>query len=297
VHALTLSGERGEHVPAQVVLHEGDLCDVERTRDLLLEVTPDEVYNLAAVSSVAASWRSPDLAAAVNGSAAVGLLESAYQLQERSGRRVRFVQASSAEVFGDPQHVPQDESTPVKPVNPYGAAKAFAHLAVDVWRRRGLHATSLVLYNHESPRRGTEFVTRKITSTVAAISQGRADRLTLGSLDVRRDWGWAPDYVDAMVRAARADTADDFVIATGVGHSVRDFVAAAFAHVGIDDWESLVTTDPTFVRPSDPAELVGDARRARTVLGWSPTVDFTGIVRAMVDADLGLPVASTRKRP
>lgn len=287
VHALTLSGTRGPHVPDAVRLHDGDLCDVEATRGLLLELSPGEVYNLAAVSSVAESWKSPDLVAAVNGTAAVGLLESAYQLQERSGRPVRFVQASSAEVFGDPQQVPQDESTPIRPVNPYGAAKAFAHLAVDVWRRRGLHASALVLYNHESPRRPPEFVTRKITSTVAAISQGRADRLTLGSLDVRRDWGWAPDYVDAMVRAARAEAPDDYVIATGVGHTVREFVAAAFAHVGIDDWEPLVSTDPAFVRPTDPADLVGDAGRARSALGWKPTADFAQIVRSMVDADLG----------
>jgi GDPmannose 4,6-dehydratase len=288
VHALSRSGERGEHLPGEVVVHRGDLRDIEATRALLLDLAPSEVYNLAAVSSVSESFHSPDLTAAVNGSGAVGLLESAYQLQERSGRPVRFVQASSAGIFGDARQVPQDEHTPVRPVNPYGAAKAYAHLAVDVWRRRGLHATSLVLYNHESPRRGTGFVTRKITSTVAAIAQGRSEALVLGSLDVRRDWGWAPDYVDAMVRAARAEAPDDYVIATGVGHTVREFVAAAFAHVGIDDWEGLVTTDPALVRPADPADLVGDASRARAALGWKPTVDFHGIVGAMVDADRNL---------
>lgn len=286
VHALSLSGERGEFCPDAVVLHPGDLCDVAATRALVREVAPDEVYNLAAVSSVAESWREPDLTAAVNGTAAAALMESSYLLQEASGRPVRFVQASSAEIFGDPRQVPQDESTPVRPVNPYGAAKAFAHLSCDVYRRRGLHTSSLVLYNHESPRRSTSFVTRKITCTVAAIARGEADRLVLGSLDSRRDWGWAPDYVDAMVRAARAEQPDDYVIATGEGHSVRDFVAAAFTAAGIDDWEPLVATDPAFVRPADPAELVGDAARARAALGWAPTLTFRDIVETMMGNDL-----------
>ncbi len=164
------------------------------------------------------------------------------------------------------------------PLNPYGAAKAYAHLMVDVYRTRGLHASSLVLYNHESPRRPAHFVTRKITSTVAAIARGRADRLTLGNLDARRDWGWAPDYVGAMVAAARADVATDYVVATGTAHSVRDFVAAAFARVGVHDWEHLVAVDPAYVRPADSTELVGDAGRARAALGWAPTVDFAEIV-------------------
>ncbi len=214
-------------------------------------------------------------------------MESALQVQEKHGRPVRFVQASSAEIFGEPDRSPQDESTPVRPVNPYGAAKAYAHLMVDVYRRRDLHAVSAILYNHESPRRPEQFVTRKITSTVAAIAQGRAERLALGNLDARRDWGWAPDYVDAMVRAARAEAPRDYVIATGVARSVRDFVAAAFARAGIGDWEPLVVVDPEFVRPADPTELVGDATRARTALGWSPTVEFDEIVGRMVDADLG----------
>ena len=202
------------------------------------------------------------------------LLLATLQVQDKLGRPVRFVQASSAEIFGQPDRSPQDERTPLRPVNPYGAAKAYAHLMVDVYRRRDLHAVSAILYNHESPHRPPEFVTRKITSTVAAIAHGRADRLALGNLDARRDWGWAPDYVDALVRAVRADTARDYVIATGVSHSVRDFVAAAFTRAGISDWEQLVTVDPEFVRPADPTELVGDASLARTTLGWQPTVDF-----------------------
>ena len=274
VHALVLPHDDAPQVPGSVVLHAGDVCDVEDTRTLLLELAPDEIYNLAAVSSVAQSWEWPDLAALVNGTAAVALLETAFRVQEKAGRPVAFVQASSAEIFGQPAVSPQAETTPVHPLNPYGAAKAYAHLMVDVYRTRGLHASSLVLYNHESPRRPLHFVTRKITSTVAAISRGRASRLALGNLDARRDWGWAPDYVAAMVAAARAEAPSDFVVATGVAHSVRDFVAAAFARVGIEEWEPLVTVDPAYVRPADPTELVGDATRARTTLGWAADARF-----------------------
>lgn len=284
VHALRRGPATA--LPDGVVDHPGDVTDIDATRRLLLELAPDEVYNLAAVSSVAQSWEWPDLAALVNGTAAVALLESAHQLQERTGRRVRFVQASSAEIFGHPASSPQDEQTPVRPVNPYGAAKAYAHLMAGVYRTRGLHVSSLVLYNHESPRRPPRFVTRKITSTVAAIAQGRADRLVLGNLDTRRDWGWAPDYVAAMTTAATADEADDYVVATGHGRTVRDFVAAAFQAAGLDDWEGLVEVDHTLARPTDPAELVGDAGKARRALGWAPSTTFDQVVRAMVEADL-----------
>lgn len=283
VHALVLAADRPPaFCPPGVTLHVGDVADVEATRRLVLDLAPDEIYNLAAISSVAQSWDEPDLVARVNATAAVALLETARQV----GPDVRFVQASSAEIFGEPAASPQDEDTPVRPVNPYGAAKAYAHLAVEVHRRRGLHATSLVLYNHESPRRPERFVTRKITATVAAIAQGRADHLTLGNLDARRDWGWAPDYVDAMVRAARAPEPADYVVATGEGRTVRDLVAAAFAHVGIDDWADLVRTDPAFLRPVDAHDLTGDASRARERLGWRPTLGFAEIVARMVDADL-----------
>ncbi len=292
VHALAHALEPLPDAPG-VELHRGDLSDIDEVRSLLLDLAPDEVYNLAALSSVARSWDEPDLTARVNGLAAVALLESALLVQEKQGRVVRFVQASSAEIFGQPDRTPQDESTPLRPVNPYGAAKAYAHLMVDVYRRRDLHAVSAILYNHESPRRPTQFVTRKITSTVAAIAQGRADSLTLGNLDARRDWGWAPDYVDAMVRAARTETPDDYVIATGVGRSVSEFVAAAFARVGIDDWAGLVTVDQEFVRPADPTDLTGDSSRARRVLGWAPTVGFDEIVGRMVDADLAADAQSS----
>jgi len=285
VHALAHDLEPLPDLP-EVTLHVGDLTATDDVRGLVLDLVPDEVYNLAAVSSVARSWHEPDLTGRVNALGAAALLESAFQAQEKQGGRVRFVQASSAEIFGQPDRSPQDESTPVRPVNPYGAAKAYAHHLVEIYRRRGLHAVSAILYNHESPRRPPQFVTRKITSTVAAIARGRADVLTLGNLDARRDWGWAPDYVDAMVRAARAEVASDYVVATGVAHSVRDFVSAAFARVGVTDWEPLVTVDPELVRPADATELVGDASRARRLLGWAPTVEFDDLVGRMVDSDL-----------
>lgn len=283
VHALALPDDAPV---AGVRAHLGDVADIEGTRALLLELAPEEVYNLAAVSSVARSWDEPDLTARVNGLAAVGLLESAHLLQERGGRTVRFVQASSAEIFGLPDRSPQDEDTPVRPVNPYGAAKAFAHLMVEVYRHRDLHAVSLVLYNHESPRRPEQFVTRKITAGAAAISAGRATSLSLGNLAAVRDWGWAPDYVDAMLRAARAEIPRDYVVATGVSHSVEEFVATAFRCVGIDDWSSYVEVDPALFRPVDATELVGDATRIRTDLGWAPTLGFHDVVRRMVEADL-----------
>ena len=282
VHALVLDSDGPPaHCPDEVVLHRGDLGDLAATRRLVLELAPQEVYNLGAISSVAQSWDEPDLTAHVNGQAAVALMESARLVGD-----VRFVQASSAEIFGEPATSPQTETTAIAPVNPYGAAKAFAHLAARVFRQRDLHVSSAILYNHESPRRHERFVTRKITSTVAAIARGDADELVLGNLDARRDWGWAPDYVDAMVRAARADEPGDYVIATGRAHSVRDFVAAAFAAAGIDDWEPLVRQDAAFFRPADPSELVGDATRIRDELGWEPTVAFEEIVARMVAADM-----------
>lgn len=282
VHALVLEADGPpSYCPAGVVLHAGDVGDVDATRRLVQEIAPHELYNLAAISSVAQSWDEPDRTAHVNGQAAVALMESARLVGD-----VRFVQASSAEIFGEPAESPQTEGTAIRPVNPYGAAKAFAHLSAGVFRQRDVHVSSAILYNHESPRRHERFVTRKITSTVAAIARGDAGGLVLGNLDARRDWGWAPDYVDAMIRAARADEPTDYVVATGRAHSVRDFVAAAFASAGIAEWEHLVRQDPAFFRPADPTELVGDATRAREVLGWAPTVAFEEIVARMVAADL-----------
>jgi GDPmannose 4,6-dehydratase len=269
-----------------VVWHEGDLADTDAIRALVARVGPREIYNLGGVSSVATSWREPLLTAQVTGLGALGLMEAAHGLQEASGQPVRVLQASSAEIFGSPATSPQDESTPVRPTSPYGAAKAFAHHMAGVYRARGLPVSTCILYNHESPRRPETFVTRKISRGAAAIALGRSDELALGNLDAVRDWGWAPDYVDAMVRAVRAPVPDDYVVATGVPHSVRDFVAAAFAAAGVEDWERYVRIDPAFVRPDDPAVLCGDATRARERLGWSPTTTFDEVVEAMVRADL-----------
>jgi GDPmannose 4,6-dehydratase len=258
VHVLLHPSERPPDNVAATT-HPGDVSDVGATRRLVLELGPDEIYNLAAISSVAQSWDEPDAVFKVNGEAAVELMESAHLLQHQRGSAVRFLQASSAEIFGQPEESPQTEQTPIRPVNPYGTSKAFAHTMADAYRQRGLHTSTVILYNHESPRRPTQFVTRKITSTVAAIAAGRAEELALGNLEARRDWGWAPDYVDAMVRAVRAESPDDYVVATGISHSVRDFVAAAFAAAEIEEWAHLVRVDPAFVRPVDPTELRGDA--------------------------------------
>ncbi len=271
-------------VPEGAHAHPGDLRDADAMVGLIRSIAPDEIYNLAGISSVARSWAEPVATGTVSGLAAATLLQAAWEETER-GRPVRFLQASSAEIYGNPAHSPQDESTTIRPISPYGAAKAYAHHMTNVYRSRGLFAVSMVLYNHESPRRPPAFVTRKITQTVARIAAGTETELRLGNLDARRDWGWAPDYVDAMVRSLQHDTAQDYVIATGESHSVRDFVQAAFTAVGIADWSSLVTVDPQFVRPVDAVEQVGDAGRAERDLGWAPTVGFDEIVARMVAAD------------
>ncbi len=290
VHALHHAAEPAPpHCPSGVVLHHGDLTDSAAVRDLLLAVDPDEVYNLAALSSVADSWRRPELTARLNATAAIELMESAQVVQQTRGHAVAFVQASSAEMFGSPRQSPQNESTPLHPLSPYGEAKAMAHCGVARWRERGLPASSAILYNHESPRRPRHFVTRRITSTVAAIARGEAAGLTLGSLEVRRDWGWAPDYVAALVLMARSEAAEDYVVATGESHSVRDFVATAFRAAGLGDWEPLVSLDPELARRADPPVLTGDASRIRNELGWKPTVSFQDLVERMVAADLAQP--------
>jgi GDPmannose 4,6-dehydratase len=287
VHGLVRAGEQApEALPVEAVLHPVDLGDDDALRSVLRDSGAREVYNLAGISSVALSWQEPALAAEVNGTLVARLLQLVWEEQERTGEGRRFVQASSAEVFAGTTSCPQDESTPLSPRSPYGASKAFAHHLVQVFRHRGLHASNAILYNHESPRRPGTFVTRKITSTVAAIAEGRTGELVLGNLDARRDWGWAPEYVDALVRMVRHGEPDDYVVATGQSHTVGEFVAAAFARVGIADWERYVSTDPAFLRPVDAVELVGDASRAREVLGWAPQVQFADVVGRMVEADL-----------
>ncbi|HWV75976.1 MAG TPA: GDP-mannose 4,6-dehydratase [Isoptericola sp.] len=288
VHGLVRAGERPAGLPAGVRLHAGDLRDAEGLAELVRRTGPDEIYNLGGISSVAYSWRHPVETGAVSGLGAVALYEAAWRLQEDSGRAVRVLQASSAEIFGTPDRAPQDEGTAVRPSSPYGAAKAYAHQMAAVFRVRGLGVSTCVLYNHESPRRPKTFVTRKITAAAARIAHRGSGTLALGNLDARRDWGWAPDYVDAMVRSVRHPVADDFVVASGTTRSVADFVAAAFAAAGVEDWEPHVTVDPRFARPADPTEQVGDAHRARTVLGWGGTLAFEEIVDRMVRHDLAL---------
>lgn len=268
--------------------HRGDLADPSRLTALIQDVQPDAVFNLGGISSVARSWTEPALTGQVSGVAAAALLEASWKLQEHGGKAVTFVQASSAEIFGSAIHSPQTEETAIRPVTPYGAAKAYAHSMVEIYRGRGLAASSAILFNHESPRRPMDFVTRKITSQVAAIAAGSGERLGLGNLDVQRDWGWAPDFVDAMVRMAEAEQPDDYVIATGTAHSVRDFVAAAFEAVGIQDWADDVFIDQRFARPADAAEMRGDASKAHRQLGWEPTVGFKEIVARMTGHDLAL---------
>jgi GDPmannose 4,6-dehydratase len=278
--------ENEQSVPNGVTVHEGDLLDAEQLDATLQQVEPDLIVNLAGVTSVAASWDDPLSTFASSGGAVATVLDSALRLQNRTGREVRVVQASSAEIFGNPAQDPQNEATPLAPVSPYGAAKAFAHLVVGVYRGRGLHASSAILYNHESPRRPPTFVTRKITQGAARIARGLQEELVLGNLESRRDWGWAPDYVDAIMRMAAADEPDDYVIATGITHSVREFVQAAFDAAGLGPFGDRVRVDAAFVRPADALAPRGDASAARTKMGWAPTREFGSIIQSMVDADL-----------
>lgn len=286
VFGLVLDGDAAV-LPPGVEPLSGDLGDADSLSAALAACVPAEIYNLAGISSVAESWHRPERVADINGVGVVRLLHAARTLAERTGQAVRIVQAGSAEIFGDAPP-PQDERTLISPTTPYGAAKALAHHAVCVYRGAGLGASSAVLYNHESPRRPTSFVTRKITSAVARIASGADEQLALGNLDVRRDWGHASDYMRALTLIARHDEPDDFVIASGVSRSVGDFVAAAFACVGIGDWSRHVRVDPALARPAEPFEQRGDPSRARQVLGWTPRISFEELVAAMVEADLTL---------
>lgn len=275
-----------EIVAAGVTPHPLDLSE-PGIGELIADLRPDVVVNLAAISSVYGSWQQPDLTARINGLAVAEMLAAARELTS-AGHELRFVQASSAELFGIPAEVPQTETTPIRPTSPYGAAKAYAHLLVGVYRAAGVWAASGIFYNHESPRRPETFVTRKITAAAARISVGLQDSLELGNLAARRDWGWAPDYVEALRLIAAAEHPDDFVIATGISHSVEDFVRAAFDRVGIVDWRSHVRVNDELLRTGDAPQQLGDASHARERLGWAPTLGFTDIVGAMVDHDLAL---------
>jgi GDPmannose 4,6-dehydratase len=275
--------ENLEAVRDRIELVQADLLDELSLVDALKTCRPHEVYNLASPSFVPMSWKQPVLTAEFAAVGVTALLESIRLVDPG----IRFYQASSSEIFGEPREVPQTEETALLPVTPYGVAKAYGHLIVRSFRKRyGLYACSGILYNHESPRRPLDFVTRKVAHAAAAISLGLAADLWLGDLAARRDWGYAGDYVRAMALMLRQDEPDDFVIATGVGHSVRELVEVAFGHVGLD-WQEYLHIDASLVRGSaELHDLVGDASKARDRLGWTPTLDFDGLVRLLVDADL-----------
>jgi GDPmannose 4,6-dehydratase len=264
--------------------HVGDLGDAGAIVNLIADIRPTRIYNLAGNTSVARSWEQPAQTADVLGLGPVRIYEAAARLMA-AGEPVRVLQASSAEIFGDAEEVPQRESTPIRPVTPYGAAKAYAHEMAGIFRARGLHVSAAVLYNHESPRRPASFVARKIALAVARISCGLQDELVLGNIDVLRDWGYAPDYVEAMRRIIEQPSADDYIVASGEARTVRDYVAEAFAYVGITDWASKVRIDPALYRPADPQRLVGDSGKLHGI-GWRPTMSFKELVATMVEAEL-----------
>jgi GDPmannose 4,6-dehydratase len=280
--ASTTNYWRIEHLLDRIQLRPADLLDQLSLIKVLDEVRPQELYNLAAMSFVPASWDQPMLTGEFNAQGVTRVLEAVRQVDPS----IRMYQASSSEMYGKVREVPQTELTPFYPRSPYGVSKVFAHyITVNYRESYDLFAVSGILFNHESPRRGLEFVTRKVTDGVARIKLGLADSLALGNLDAQRDWGFAGDYVRAMWMMLQQDRPDDYVIATGESHSVRELVEGAFGHVGLD-WQSYVKLDPKFLRPAEVDHLIGDSSKARKILGWTPEIDFTRLVTMMVDADV-----------
>jgi GDPmannose 4,6-dehydratase len=273
---------RIEHLLDRVTLKPADLLDQLSLIRLIDAVRPHELYNLAAMSFVPASWDQPMLTGEYNAQGVTRVLDAIRQVDSK----IRFYQASSSEMFGKVLEVPQTEKTPFYPRSPYGVSKVFAHyITVNYRESYDLFAVSGMLFNHESPRRGLEFVTRKVTDLVARIKLGLADSLPIGNMDARRDWGFAGDYVRAMWLMLQQDRPDDYVIATGISHSVRELVEVAFAHVGLD-WQKYVRVDPALLRPAEVEHLLGNPAKAGIELGWTPTIDFTKLIEMMVDADL-----------
>jgi GDPmannose 4,6-dehydratase len=280
--ASTTNYWRIEHLLDRITLKPADLLDQLSLIRVIDEIRPHEFYNLAAMSFVPASWDQPMLTGEFNAQGVTRALEAVRQVD--SG--IRFYQASSSEMFGKVREVPQTETTPFYPRSPYGVSKVFAHyITVNYRESYNLFAVSGILFNHESPRRGLEFVTRKVTDGVARIKLGLADTLSLGNLDAQRDWGFAGDYVRAMWLMLQQDAPDDYVVATGVSHSVRELVEVACGHVGLD-WKAHVRQDPKLLRPAEVDHLIGDSSKARQKLAWTPEVDFRGLVTMMVDADV-----------
>jgi GDPmannose 4,6-dehydratase len=283
--ASTEKFDRIEHLRDRITLHQGDLLDQRSLVDTLRAARPEEIYNLAAMSFVAVSWVQPTLTAEFTGVGVTRILEAMREVCPEA----RFYQASSSEMFGKVRDVPQHEDTPFYPRSPYGVAKAYGHfITVNYRESYDLHATSGILFNHESPRRGLEFVTRKVTWHAAAIRHGRQKELRLGNLDAKRDWGYARDYVEAMHLMLQQDEPEDFVIATGRTHTVRECVEIAFDEAGVPDWESHVVMDPAFLRPAEVDLLIGDPSKAKRVLGWEPKTSFEELIRLMTRADLEL---------
>ena len=280
--ASTENVERIGHLVDKLTLLQGDLLDPPSLDAALREAGPTEVYNLAAQSFVPTSWNQPVLTAEFTAVGVTRMLEAIRAVDPS----IRFYQASSSEMFGKVREVPQTEMTPFHPRSPYGVAKVYGHyITVNYRESYDLYAVSGILFNHESPRRGLEFVTRKITDGVARIKHGLAEDLRLGNLDAERDWGFAGDYVEAMWRMLQKDEASDYVIATGTPHSVREFAQIAFEHAGLD-WEQYVAVDPKFLRPAEVDQLIGDPTKAKEQLGWEPRTSFRELVEMMVDADL-----------
>jgi GDPmannose 4,6-dehydratase len=283
--ASTEKFDRIEHLRDRITLHQGDLLDQRSLVDTLRAAKPDEVYNLAAMSFVAVSWTQPTLTAEFTGVGVTRMLEAVREACPGA----RFYQASSSEMFGKVLEVPQTESTAFYPRSPYGVAKVYGHfITVNYRESYDLFACSGILFNHESPRRGLEFVTRKITWHAAAIKLGLREELRLGNLDAQRDWGYAKDYVEAMYLMLQQDTPEDYVIATNETHTVRDCVQIAFDEAGIPDWERYVTLDPAFLRPAEVDQLIGDPTKAKERLGWEPKTSFEELIRLMTRADLEL---------
>jgi GDPmannose 4,6-dehydratase len=281
--ASTEKFDRIEHIRERITLHQGDLLDQRSLVDTLRASRPSEIFNLAAMSFVAVSWIQPTLTAEFSGVGVTRMLEAMREVCPEA----RFYQASSSEMFGKVLEVPQTETTPFYPRSPYGVAKAYGHfITVNYRESYDLHATSGILFNHESPRRGLEFVTRKITWHAAAIKHGSAKELRLGNLDAERDWGYAKDYVEAMWLMLQRDTAEDYVIATGEAHSVRECCEVAFDEAGLGSYEKYVTIDPAFVRPAEVDHLIGDPAKAARDLGWKPRTTFEELIRLMTRADL-----------
>ena len=269
---------------SRLFLHYGDLADGSATARLLGKIAPNEIYNLAAQSHVRVSFDCPEYTADVTGTGTIRLLEAIRE----TGLQPRFYQASSSEMYGAVREIPQTERTPFYPRSPYGCAKVFSYwLTVNYRESYGLHASNGILFNHESPRRGETFVTRKITRAAAHIKAGLQDKLYLGNLDARRDWGYAREYVEAMWLMLQQDKPDDYVIATGETHSIREFLDVAFGHAGLD-WKKHVEIDPRYYRPAEVDVLIGDHSKARKQLGWEPKTRFADLARLMVDADIKL---------